>query len=52
MREYYSTRIIKEDVKSLDITKKMIVQLFIDPRTNQPHDSKKRGFCMDWCTFQ
>jgi hypothetical protein len=41
MREYYSTNISKEEVKNLHITKEMIVQLFIDPRTNQPHDPRK-----------
>jgi hypothetical protein len=46
MREYYSVDISKEDVKKLYITEEMIVQLFIDPKTNQPPDIRKRHNCM------
>jgi hypothetical protein len=52
MREYYSSFMRKEEMKDLHITKVIIVQLFIEPRTNHPPSYEKYEFCMDKCTFQ
>ena len=51
MRNFYSTGINKEQIKYLNIMKEMLVRCFIDPRTNQPIDPRKRCLFMNWCTF-
>ena len=50
-REHYSTNMSKQEVKDLHITKEMIVQLFIDPRTNQETHPRKKHICMEWYTL-
>ena len=52
MREHYATSMSKEDIKNLNITKSQSWSKFIDPRTGQPPDVRKRQVCMDWCNYQ
>ena len=52
MRENYDTGMSKEDIKYLNITKSQLWRKFIDTRTGQPPDVRKRRVCMDWCNYQ
>jgi len=49
MFEFYRTRLDRNQVRDLNISKQDLRSLFIDPRTRvKPHVKKKR-ICMDWC---
>ena len=52
MREQYENGISKEYIKDPNITKAQLWSKFIDMRTGQTPDVRKRRVCMDWCNYQ
>ena len=52
MREFYSTRLSKEGVKDLNISKQELLLKFLNPRDNTMPPVTKRRICMDWCIYQ
>jgi len=52
MFDYYRDGIDRKQVRDLNITKKDLMSLFIDPRTKLQPPMSKRHICMDWCNRQ
>lgn len=52
MREFYNTRLSKEGVKDLNISKQELCSKFCNPRDNTVPPVTKRRICMDSCIYQ
>jgi hypothetical protein len=49
MFEFYRTRLDRNQVRDLGISKQELMSLFIDPRSGQQPPVTKKHICIDWC---
>jgi hypothetical protein len=49
MFKLYNSRLDRNQVRDLNISKQNLMSLFIDPRTRVKPHVKKKCICMDWC---